>query len=112
MTSVTARPKQQSGAWTFRTLFIHPVDPSGILSSAASSMVIVITDLVMPMFWMPPRTMDTHTTAMVPVAVGRTTVTTAIGATATGATGAEVTHPMAIAMVWAREVQEDIGDIT
>ena len=56
--------------------------------------------------------MDTHTTAMVPVAVGRTTVTTAIGATATGATGAEVTHPMAIAMVWAREVQEDIEDIT
>lgn len=51
-------------------------------------MVTVITDLVMPM------------------------VTTAIGATATGATGAEVTHPMAIAMVWAREVQEDIEDIT
>ena len=67
-------------------------------------MVTVITALVMPMFWMSPRAMDTgHTSAMdtghtaitAMVAMGRTTA----GATATCATGpAEVTHPMATAM--------------
>ena len=50
----------------------------------------------MPMFWMLPRADTGHTTAMpvvATVAAGRSMVTTGTGATATGATGAEVTHP-------------------